>query len=481
MSGQGPLLSICLPTMNRARLLEIGLANVLSEIEPLGDEVEFIVTDNGSTEDIEGLVRKISPRIRFARIQQPVVFPRSILFGPRELARGEFVWIIGNDDMVVRGAVRRILDFLKAHPDVDYVYLNHGWLSVEARNRQILEHDSKLPEDYQNFQCETSPDRVLERFEDLVPLAITNPYSMFSTIFCYVARRRLYLDHSDLIQPLDQWDDAVQTLDNMFPHSKLTMTIYAGKCAGLIGTPCFIQGSYHQEDRNWIYKTMIYGHTLLFHWLEQTNFDKEVLETLWKALASMAGRLMVRLLDEPENHLGQDIIREKALPLLVRYPAFLETLYRESRNYAISDYEGLWLASKARTSAIGFGLLEPRIAIWGVRGRGWMICKHDAWCRDHLVAAVDRATWLHGEVLGYTKLKIEAPDVLVQRAPDILILATRGDVAREAIHEVKRYLKDGAQLITLAGCFRLVAGEYEPFCFEGQVTLATSDRVPSSK
>lgn len=461
MTGPNPILSICLPTMNRAELLEIGLMNVMSEIEGLGDEVEFIVTDNGSTEDIEALVRRTSPSIRFARIEEPVVFPRSILFAPRELARGEYVWIIGNDDMIVRGSVRRILDFVKNHPDLDYIYLNHGWLGIEARNRQILEKDSCLPVEYRDFQCEASDDRVMDRFEDLVALTSTNPYAMFSTIFCYVAKRQIYLDHADLIQPLDAWEDAAQTLDNMFPHAKLTMTACAGRPAGFIGHPCFIQGSYHQEYSQWIYKTMIYGHALLFQWLEHTTFDPKVLTLLWEALARMTGRLMVRLLDDPGQHQGQDIVREKALPLLVRFPAFLDAFYQEAREYAISDHESLWLAAQALAAASHFSIKNPRLAIWGLRGRGWLICKHDAWCREHLVAAVDRASTLHGQNLQYTNQVIEPPAVLANRQVDILIVATRMDLANQVLQEAATLLREGTVLISLAGCSCLADGRVQ--------------------
>jgi len=466
-----PLLSICIPTMNRVKLLEIGLQNLLSETDALGEDVEVVVTDNGSNEDVEELVRRMSPRIRFGRLEKSQVFPRSIMFGPREIATGEYTWIIGDDDLVVRGSVRRIVDFLKCHPDLEYVYLNHGWLPIETRNRRILEFDSRLPEEPSVFQCVDPTSRVLNRFEDLIPLANTSPYAMFSTIFCYISKRRLYLDHADLIHPLDEWDDRIQTLDNMFPHSKLTMTVYAGKPVGYIGEPCFAQGSYHQESKTWIFKTMIYGSSLLFAWLEETRFDKEVLKVLWEALAHMAGRVMVRLLDNPDEHFGQDIVREKALPLLVKHPCFLEGLYAEARDYAICDYEARWLAAHSKAVVEQLGIKDARLAIWGVRGRGWMICKHDAWCRKHAVAVVDKASGLHGDKLAYTDRLIEDPAVIAERRIDVLIVATRWEVIPKVFAEAMALVQDGTALVSLGGCKQVVQGELHPLVVEACLSL----------
>jgi hypothetical protein len=460
MERKHPLLSICVPTMNRVELLELGLKNILSEAEPFGAEVEVVVTDNASVEDVKGLVQRISPSIKFGRLEQAQVFPRSIMFGPREIATGDYVWLMGNDDMIIRGAVGRILNLVRAHPELDYVYLNHGWTPVKSRNQMILEKDSRLPDGYQAFQCADKTTRVLPRFEDLVFLEEgTNPYAMFSTIFCYVAKRSLYTDFNHLIQPLDEWDDRVQTLDNMFPHTKLTMTAYAGKPVGYIGEACFMQGAYHQEWKSWILKTMIHGHFLMFDFLEkETAFGRDALEVLWKGLAQMSGRILVRMLDDPEVHRGLEILRAQALPRLSKEEAFWAAFAEEHKQWNETDYEARWLARTALKAMEKHHIQKPRIGLWGILGRGHRCITLNPKFAEKLCLLVDRSPELHGQLLDYTQLIVENPEAIKSAKLDLLVLGVRRDLANTVQKEAARLLHKGVLILSLEGLFRVGKG-----------------------
>jgi hypothetical protein len=47
-------------------------------------------------------------------------------------ARGQYVWVIGDDDLIVPGALDRILAAIAIHPDVDLVYTNYAFTSSQA-------------------------------------------------------------------------------------------------------------------------------------------------------------------------------------------------------------------------------------------------------------------------------------------------------------------------------------------------------------
>lgn len=51
-----PLLSICIPTYDRAELLRSALLSLAPQVKEMADEVEVIISDNCSTDSSKGAV-----------------------------------------------------------------------------------------------------------------------------------------------------------------------------------------------------------------------------------------------------------------------------------------------------------------------------------------------------------------------------------------------------------------------------------------
>ena len=47
-------------------------------------------------------------------------------------SNGAYVWIIGDDDLIMDGAIEAVLTGLEAHPDVEMVYMNYAYTSFDA-------------------------------------------------------------------------------------------------------------------------------------------------------------------------------------------------------------------------------------------------------------------------------------------------------------------------------------------------------------
>ena len=56
-----PLLSICIPTYNRASYLEGAIQNIITD-NAFGDEVEIIISDNASTDNTEEIAKKYTQK-----------------------------------------------------------------------------------------------------------------------------------------------------------------------------------------------------------------------------------------------------------------------------------------------------------------------------------------------------------------------------------------------------------------------------------
>lgn len=121
-----PLLSICIPTCNRAGFLKVMLQALLPQVRECGPDVEVWVLDNASTDDTPTVLEESRSLGPFQVKRQPVnVGPvRNIVDGPTTLAQGHFVWVLGDHNLLRPHALKRVLDCLRQHPTYDLFYVN---------------------------------------------------------------------------------------------------------------------------------------------------------------------------------------------------------------------------------------------------------------------------------------------------------------------------------------------------------------------
>ncbi len=101
-------LSICMPTRNRASFIAETLENVISQSD---ERIEIVIVDGASTDNTEEVVknfkRKFDNIVYYRGDENPGVdrdMARTI-----ELARGEYCWMLSDDDLLAPGAIKRML------------------------------------------------------------------------------------------------------------------------------------------------------------------------------------------------------------------------------------------------------------------------------------------------------------------------------------------------------------------------------------
>ncbi len=132
VSGR-PLVTVVVPTYQRAAVLEQALRSALAQTY---DRIEVLVEDDGSTDGTEAMVAKLAdPRVRYAwapNVGRPAhVRNRAIRNG-----RGELVAFLDSDDLWEREKLARQLDVLLASPELAGVSCNASWLP--PRDRPLL-------------------------------------------------------------------------------------------------------------------------------------------------------------------------------------------------------------------------------------------------------------------------------------------------------------------------------------------------------
>ena len=124
-----PLLTVAIPTFNRSHYLR----DLLEALEPqlrTHADVELLVSDNASTDDTPALLKnfeqKIGAQLRVHRHPQNLGSDENFVFC-FEQARAQYVWICGDDDILVPatavapGALDRLLPHLRTTP-FDLIY-----------------------------------------------------------------------------------------------------------------------------------------------------------------------------------------------------------------------------------------------------------------------------------------------------------------------------------------------------------------------
>ncbi|MFA6240896.1 MAG: glycosyltransferase family 2 protein [Candidatus Hydrogenedentales bacterium] len=120
MSGQSqPSFSVIIPTRERADTLKYAIATALNQDF---DAFEVIVSDNCSLDDTREVVLEFNdPRVKYFNTGRRLSMCDNYEFA-LEHATGKYVTIIGDDDAVMPGALRRLNAEMEAHPSSIYAW-----------------------------------------------------------------------------------------------------------------------------------------------------------------------------------------------------------------------------------------------------------------------------------------------------------------------------------------------------------------------
>ena len=186
-----PLLSICIPTYNRAELLRECLAAVGPQATALVPHVELVVSDNCSSDGTQAVVREAAEKwpVRYSRSDSNLG-PTANFIRVAELARGEYAWLVGDDDLVTAGSVEHLLGVLQGHPEVDFVFANTSWHPPDMRSDP---GGSVSPlAMLERIKCRDPHDHPVDTWEELVDIRVED--TLLIAIMCLVFRRQRWLD-----------------------------------------------------------------------------------------------------------------------------------------------------------------------------------------------------------------------------------------------------------------------------------------------
>lgn len=141
-----PQISVIIASYNYAHYISECISSVLTQDVP---SLELIVVDNASTDNTDDVIAHFSSdaRLRYYKNETNIGLAPNHNRG-LELARGQYILFVSADDRLLPGHLRRSLDYLEAHPDIDMVYGGAIFIDADSRPFDVRNMMGQVPVAY---------------------------------------------------------------------------------------------------------------------------------------------------------------------------------------------------------------------------------------------------------------------------------------------------------------------------------------------
>jgi glycosyltransferase involved in cell wall biosynthesis len=231
-------LSICIPTFNRSIYLS-NCINSISANKGVDTDFQVCISDNCSTDKTEKVIRDSVTQIpiKYSRNKTNLGLAKNILKAV-DMADGEFVWLIGDDDLLMPNALSEVLALLNGHQDVDFFYVNSSHLHAD--------YVFSFPHPFclHNLPAKMIPFSKNRRsglvpFFDLIDPRIS--FDFLGGIFLSIFRRSKWVSSTYIIDETAMSDERMFShFDNTFPHMKIFAHAFANSSAYFHAKPLSI-------------------------------------------------------------------------------------------------------------------------------------------------------------------------------------------------------------------------------------------------
>lgn len=118
-------LSFAIPTYNRATLLKKTIENIAEQIGE-NQDIDIVISDNASTDNTKDLIEELQlkyPYIKYFKNETNLGMDKNFDNAVIK-ATGEYVWLFGDDDLLVEGALPKVLNITNKYQNLALIYIN---------------------------------------------------------------------------------------------------------------------------------------------------------------------------------------------------------------------------------------------------------------------------------------------------------------------------------------------------------------------
>ncbi len=225
-----PLLSCSITTYNRAGWLAHSLPRLIEAAKPFGSAVEVVVCDNTSTDATPDVVARHVGTPGVTAHRNPAnVGMLGNLGATARVSNGHFVWLLGDDDLMLHAGLEAVLTGLDRHRDVEMAYMNYAYTSFDAPEQlsdpgDVIRGARPIGYGGQN-----------RRVTHLRDVAALNE-NLFTAIYACAFRR----DHALRAYQQDTRGDPFSSLATCVPSSTYALAALQDRPAWWVGQPAII-------------------------------------------------------------------------------------------------------------------------------------------------------------------------------------------------------------------------------------------------
>ena len=143
-----PLISIAIPTYNRAANLKNLLNCIALQVKKLGGLVEICISNNNSSDNTGEIVKSFQEKypdlIKYNENKENLGPDRNIL-KVMEMSSGDFIWTFGDDDTIVENGINKVIEFLKKSPKENtglIVVRREAYFIDKKTGKKIIYHNT---------------------------------------------------------------------------------------------------------------------------------------------------------------------------------------------------------------------------------------------------------------------------------------------------------------------------------------------------
>ncbi|MED4601270.1 glycosyltransferase family A protein [Paenibacillus validus] len=446
-----PLLTIIIPTYNRASLLEKALKSLLPQIKDLED-VELVVSDNASTDQTEEVVRQAlqTGSFKYNRNNENMGAVGNIFTAIEEIATGEYCWVIGDDDMVRQGKVNKIVEIIKENKLIDYFFINYFTKQIKERDGIIDNFNSAYTPSLKECLSKDLTEKQLNNWEHLLGIDTDWASYLFTAIVSSIFRRTTWLQYSNCIQFDKIADNQFSRLDMTYPHLKIVAISMINKPVYYIGDPIVLLGQGSQEWSGHLPKILLLRLKDVIELYEEIGVSEEYLHIVRNHYLKQCGTVCFKLIEESNDPSHFKMVMD-AMHLANDNKIFFNSFIEETRHFVqkLKTYQEYLFEMLVSTIIAYSDKDDISIAVWG----SGEICRLLYTSSDNLArkvkVVIDNNKTLQGTVF-QNKFIIRSPDYLKENHVDIIVIASIKYVD-EIIDQIRNQLNINTRILSIKG------------------------------
>ena len=212
---QDTKLTIGIPTFNGSKYIREALDSMVAQFDEIDrKQLEILISDNASTDDTQEIIKEYLDKypeiFSYYKNQENVGFDRNVdlLF---KRARGKYVWIFGDDDIIHENSLKKVLNFL----DKDLIFVHLNWSSCSSDLKILEEQTLKINED-----------TFCHNISDFIKIVKINPVLVSSNIFnknCWLEEADIFIEtgwihYAKLLQTFKRSGDYLATFESFVKY-----------------------------------------------------------------------------------------------------------------------------------------------------------------------------------------------------------------------------------------------------------------------